>query len=566
MSTPSRAGGGTVVAMKVVSELGLAALLLCACGDDTVFGGGDTEAGGDGATTVADTGPGSGPGPGPGDTTGPPPADGSTDDDGSTTATLPPPQLPYAGDIRLVRMTANQAVQVELYADDVELTPDEYNTRLIPGRRTLLRGFWSLHADFEPRELIGRLVVDYPDGTQLTQDYPLMVDSNSGDGGKSFQWLLEPDQVVEGMRYRARILEAAPDVVSGTLSDPPPIAPLAGRGTIGLYDAQLQMKVVLIPVLHQFDGCEQAPDITDDDVTAMRRQLEQNNPVQFADLQIGEPMPYTDPIGTSGGGFSPVLSALAMRREMDAPDPNVYYYGLLDPCDGYPPGLLGQAIGIPPQPTQELASLRISTGRWNGSGENAAETFVHEVGHTQGRRHVTCTGGEGGPDANYPHPNGRIGVWGFGIYDFELRTPTGGRDYMTYCSNEWVSDYAWEQTLEIIETLTSWDFADGAPTTAGPALLGAQYPDGTQDWWTGHAEIPASIADSGDRVRWESPDGIQSLRAWVYTRPDSRTTQIIAPLPDGFAGFASADTLAFSPTAGPAEAIDVAAVAQLATP
>mgnify|MGYP001379578044 CR=1 FL=1 len=519
------------------------------------------------ATTAATTEAGSA-GPG-GDTTGTPTPDGSSDDapgSGSTTAVVPPTELPYAGDIRLERITANQAVQVELYDNGVEIDVADYNTRLIRGRRTLLRGFWSLHADFEPRELIGRLIVDYPDGTQLVQDYPLMVTGDSGDGGASFQWLLEPDEVVDGMLYRARILESAPDVVTGTVSDPPPIAPLAGRGSIGLYDAELQLKVLLVPVLHQFDGCEQAPTIGDDDIDAMRRQLEQNNAVQSAELTVGEPMPYTAPIGTAGTGFSPVLTALQMRREMDDPDPNLYYYGLLDPCDGYPPGLLGQAIAIPPQPTMEVANLRVATGRWNGSGAGAAETFVHEIGHTQGRRHITCTGSEGGPETDYPHPNGRIGVWGFGIYDFELRTPTGGRDYMTYCSNEWVSDYGWEQTLDVIETLTSWDFADGARNPAGPALFGAIYEDGSQQWWTGHAEIPSAVADEGDRVRWESADGMQSLRAWVYTRPDSRTTQIVAPLPDGFTGFSPVDTLHYAPDSQPHAAIDVAEVTQLVLP
>ena len=117
-------------------------------------------------------------------------------------------------------------------------------------------------------------------------------------------------------------------------------------------------------------------------------------------------------------------------------------------------------------PTRENAGQRISTGRWNGSGAGAAETFVHEVGHTQGRRHVRCSGGEAGVDTNYPHQNGRIGVWGFGIYDFELRTPTGGRDYMTYCSNEWVSDYGWEQTLDVIEVAHQLGFG-GAPAQDG---------------------------------------------------------------------------------------------------
>jgi len=457
----------------------------------------------------------------------------TTGSDAESTAALPDdPPLGFAAGIRIDRLTANQAVQVQLVDDGVEVQPADYATRLITGRTTLIRAYWTLHADFTPRQLIGRLVVDYPDDTQLVQDFPLMVDGPSTDGSASFQWLLQPDQVVPGMRYRAKVLDPDPSLATGEVSDPPPILPLAGRGTLGLYDAPLELKVELIPVLHQFENEACVPEILEEDIEAMRMQLEQNNPVQQAVITVGEPMPYTDPIGTSGTGFGPVLTALAERRAADAPAPNLYYYGLLDPCDGYPPGLLGQAIGIPAAPTMELAQQRVATGRWWGSGELAAETFVHEIGHTQGRYHVLCSGGEGGPDLDYPHPQGRIGVWGFGIYDFKLRSPSTSRDYMTYCSNEWVSDYAWEQTLEVIEILTSWDQAGAPGPIDGPGLLmGAIHADGTEQWWTAPGSLPPGLATAGAAIEVTDAHGLHTLPALVYVRPDGDTLQIIADRP-----------------------------------
>lgn len=456
----------------------------------------------------------------------------------TTTGPQPEP-LEYAHGIRLDRVTANQGVQVELVRDGLEVSARDQSARLISGRLTLLRAFWTLHAEFTPRTIIGRLVADYPDGTQLVQDFPLLVEGDSSDGGASFQWLLQPDQVVPGIQYRVRLLEPDPELSTGDISDPPPILPLPGRGTLGLYDAPLQIRVELIPVLHQFEGEECMPNIADEDVQAMRENLEQNNPVQEAILTVGEPMPYVDPIGTSGTGFGPVLSALAERRAQDAPAPNLYYYGLLDPCDGYPPGLLGQAIGIPPMPSMELAQQRIATGRWSGSGAAAGETFVHEIGHTQGRYHVLCSGGEAGADPAYPHPQGRIGVWGFGIYDFQLRSPTGSRDYMTYCSNEWVSDYSWEQTLEIIEVLTSWDAGNATPLDPAPdggVLMGALYADGEQQWWTAPGGLPPALATPGAAILVQREHGVETLPAWIYERPDGDTIQVIAPRPDALAG------------------------------
>ena len=495
------------------AALCLFGLSLLGCGDDVSNPAGEGE-----DATTADT---------TGDTTGGSPVGSSTTDDASTSAngsttdastTDEPTEDPvFARDIRLERLTVNQATQVEVVVGGLEVEGDDYNTRVIAGRRTLVRGFWSLHADFEPREVLGRLTVQYPDGTTTEQDFVQFVDGESSDGAgsSSFQWLLEPDEVVPGMTYRARLYELPGSEAAGTVSEPPPIAPLAGPGTLALYDVPLELRVVLVPVQHEFDGCTRTPDITEEDVEAMRQALEQTNPVQQATFEIREPMVYTETIGEAPG-FSPLLGALAQARAADDPDPSVYYYGLVDPCDGYPPGLLGQAIAIAGPPTMNNGQERISTGRWNGSGAAAAETFVHEVGHTQGRRHVRCSGGEAGIDAAYPHTGGRIGVWGFGIYDFELHSPSGGRDYMTYCSNEWVSDYGWEQTLEVIEVLTSFDQADASPSD-GVVLAGLVHEDGTTDWWTQPGDVQADTAEG--IARFETPSGPVEAAARVRPVP-----------------------------------------------
>ncbi len=514
--------------------LSLASLVLLACGDDVTSAAGDTGSGtsGSGSSGVATSGQTS-------DATGATTeaADSSSGEiaDSSSTSGTPADDPEFALDIRFERLTVNQATQVEVVVGGVEVAPDDYNTRVISGRRTLVRGFWTLHANFEPREIMGRLTIDYPDGTQLEQDFVQFVDGESSDGAgaSSFQWLLEPEQVVPGMRYRARLFEMPGSEAPGELSSPPPIVPLAGPGSLEIYDVPLQLRVVLVPVQHEFEDCVRTPEVTDDDVTAMRQLLEENNPVQQAVFEVREPMLYTESIA-NGAGFTPVLAALAEARAADDPDPSVYYYGLLDSCDGFPPGLGGQAIAIAGPPTMENSQERISTGRWNGSGANAASTFVHEVGHTQGRRHVRCSGGEAGIDADYPHAGGRIGVWGFGIYDFELHSPSGGRDYMTYCSNEWVSDYAWEQTLEVIEVLTGFDSADATPTqppTTSVVLAGLIHEDGSSNWWTQPGRVAPQ--DATAQAHFMTAAGEQAVAARVRPVPHGvRARYVEIPLSD----------------------------------
>ncbi len=503
---------------------GVFVLALTSCGDDVPSNTEDATEGD--ASTAADS------------TTmlDPPGTDTSSEASSSESSTSDAPmaQVEFARGIRLPRITANQAVQVELVRDGVALPPEEYNTRMIVGRRMLVRGFWSLHANFEPREIVGVLTVRYPDGTERDHEWTQFVEGESSDGGAhSFQWLLEPDEVVAGMTFRAKLVEPDPASAPGEVSDPPPIAPLAGPAEIGLHDAPLQIKVVLVPVLHQFEGCENMPMIGEQDVEAMRMEIEQANAVQEAIVTVREPMPYTDTIGEAPG-FSPILAELAATRAADDVDDNVYYYGLMQPCDGFPPGLLGQAIGIPNAPTRENAGQRVAAGRWNGSGAAAAETFVHEVGHSQGRRHVRCSGGEAGVDPMYPHENGRIGVWGFGIYDFELRTPNGARDYMTYCSNEWVSDYGWEQTLDVIEVLTSWDFEDRVPQQ-GQVLAGLLHEDGTSDWWMRRGNVAEHRRDPSVVIELESEVGTIALPATVDTVTHGDARYVEVPMPDAIA-------------------------------
>ncbi|MEX1367614.1 MAG: hypothetical protein AB1Z98_31080, partial [Nannocystaceae bacterium] len=229
--------------------------------------------------------------------------------------------------------------------------------------------------------------------------------------------------------------------------------------------------------------------------------------------------------------------------------------------------------GIPPiPPTPEMAMQRISTGRWLGNDDpglaTAVETMVHEVGHSQGRYHILCSGGEAGADPAYPHPNGRIGVWGFGIYDRQLRSPTGGRDYMTYCSNEFVSDFSWELTLDVIEILTSWSRAGAPAVDGGGLLMGALYPDGTEDWWTAPGGLPTELATPGAAIIVEGiVDGAgprQDLPAWVYARPDAEdTVQVIAPRPEGLSSAAIIDLML--PDRAAPQRVDAASIRDLVT-
>jgi hypothetical protein len=471
---------------------------------------------------------------------------------------IPEPESVYvhAPGIRLTRLTLNQGVQVELIAGNELRAAEDYAVPLLEGRPMLVRAHYSVHAEFEPRELLGRLRVRYGDEREeLLLDSLVEVAGDSVEGSlhHTFAWYLEPEMVVDGLQLRADVYENRayepgseptpdPEAEGAARLDAPALPWAGGDAAITAGVEPMRMHVVLVPIEHHYDGCVSDASVYEEEVAAMRRELEQNNPVQRAELSVHEPVVWEESIGESDKGFSPILTMLSMLHIDDGAAPWVYYYGLITSCDGYPSGLLGQAIAIPQEIDPGLGFLRVAAGRYAGSGQTAAETFVHEIGHTQGRFHVRCSG-EAGVDPNYPYVGGITGGWGFGIYDLRLRSPAGSRDYMTYCANEWVSDYGYRAVWPVVETLTQWaieagEDEGGAGLRASAAqdfdeiLVGALYGDGSLEWWTARGSLFGELRPEL-ALSWELGGEHLRLPVWVSPRGDDETLNFTSVLPEG---------------------------------
>lgn len=509
-----------------LAPLAAAFVVLVACSDDGTLGVTETGTTTAGATTTGTP------------TTGAPTTTTAATTEAVTTTGDEVEAVEYARGLRLVRATINQGVQVEIVRDGVEVPAGELEARLLRGRKAVMRADWLLHADFVPREITGRLTLWTPDGETRVDTFTTLVagPSNDGDLFTTFSWELPAELVGPGLQYRIEAIEPDPSLATGEISDPPPILPLQGRGTLTVQDQAMEIKVVLLPIQHVIDGMTCTPTITDADVEAMRIALEQHNPIERAVMSVGAPLEYTATIGGAEDGFVSILNAVSERRAADKPADNVYYYGLIESCDAYPPGLLGQAFGIPELPTPGYAYQRLAVGRYQASGAAAAETFVHELGHSQGRYHIRCSGGEAGADPDYPYPNGRIGVWGYGIHDTAMRSPTSFRDYMSYCSQSWVSGFGWEMTFDIIAALTSWD-AEGAPgpsdAEVGPILVGTLTPGGRARWYTTIGAVPQGGRSAETFVNFTVAGASVRAPAAMLPIPDSDALSVVAALPSG---------------------------------
>jgi len=465
---------------------------------------------------------------------------------------LPPFEpFPARGGIKIVRVEGNSGVAVPIGLDGKGVDGPGRNA-FIPGRRNLLiRAYVDVPDDWTARALEARLTLSGGGVDKvLTQTVTITEDSLDSDIASTFYWGVEAVDVVAGLKYQVELFEAAPGAEMLPEAAVPAISPLEGSAYVGVEADLAELRVVLVPVDYKYGTCAALVD-----GEAQRKTFEdalyQQNAIENLEFTVHAPYPV-DYSMTSYSGLSKLVSAMSQLRTDEGADPNVYYYALFDNCGGCigsGDGVMsGCTVGLAADitgPDENDARYRASAGQLNKGG---VDTFVHEVGHTQGRRHIECAGAgvqAAGTDPSYPHEDGRIGVWGFGIRDFSLRHPTVFSDYMSYCGRTWVSDWQWNATYSRIKTLSSWGKSGaGAPKGGGQTLasgagvlIGAVDPDGQQIWWTGPGDLSSARELSAThRVIFEFADGEVEASAQVSVRAHYATRNIVARLPADFDG------------------------------
>ncbi len=497
----------------------LLTVTFCACSDDGAL----AEAGDESSTGAASTGE---------PTTGEP---------------EPEPEpfvaIPARGGIKIAKVEANPGVAVPIGKDGGEVGGPDRNAFIPRERDSLVRVYVDVPDDWVERELEARLVLTV-DGVEETMTQKLLISVDSRESGldSGFYFGVPKDLMLPGLRYQVSLWETQPGQEALPEPAEPARSPLTGTAFVGVESATAEMRVVLVPIDYSFGSCSAVVD-----GEAHRKELEdalfQQNAIQKLEFTIHPPVKVTYDM-SKFGGLSKLVSEMSQLRTEEEADPNVYYYGLFDNCgtcigDGGIGG--GCTVGLAADITGGTISdarYRAAAGQLNGG---AADTFVHEIGHTQGRRHIECAGAgvdAAGTDGNYPYEGGRIGVWGFGVRDFQLRHPTVNSDYMSYCGQTWVSDWQWNATYKRILALSGWSTASVAPPEKAledGVLIGAIDPSGQQIWWTGPGGLSEERTLSATHtVVFEFADGEVEAPAQVSVREHYPTRNIVARLPAGF--------------------------------
>lgn len=475
-------------------------------------------------------------------------AGGSADETGDTsTEPLPPP--PSTG-LEIVEVTVDQGIRIPVARDSALVGPTERNSAVLQNRPAVVRAFYETDPGYVTRSIYAVLTIEHPDGTTVPYEsfvntsaedcsaFPYIYECRYSSPSGSFIWRIEPEDMVPGVVYSIEMFETSPGH-EDDVSDKSSIFPADGGAMqIGIENSYMKMRVVVVPFDHDIDPeCAEAPDLlaefgtdyhgnprTVADYFAER--LLAQNPADEVEIIVHDVVPY---FGNAQQGFG-ILDTLQQMRFQEGAPPEYYYYGVIRPCGGGPEfSGIAQLGG----PSQGQAAQRVGWGVYHGSVSTTAETFVHEIGHEQGRFHIACSGEEGGPDPSYPdHPEGDTEGFGIDVISNPVSiNPPSSHDYMTYCGTTWVSEWAWHLVSPWIAEISSWEQqASRAPTR--PLLVGTVRADGTSSFYLTEGWFDEDSAREGHTVRFFEDGALLSETAaqWVHWER-SEDYNVIVPLP-----------------------------------
>ncbi|NJK31210.1 MAG: hypothetical protein HC927_01675 [Deltaproteobacteria bacterium] len=441
--------------------------------------------------------------------------------------------------IDIIEVEANQGTAVAIGKDGEWVGAEGRNAYMIRDRDTLIRVNHTVAEGWIPRELVGVLHIYGPDGVELeprTRRFMVEADSDPRDLNSQFYFQVLGHEALPGTKYKLELFEGSLEPETGSLAAGINVTPPEPE-LIGYETTPLEMKVMLVPIEYTYPDPPTLVEFNEADLQLVEDDLLQTNPLQKVTLLIHEPYTYSNHITNLGQ----LLSPMAVLRQNEAAEPNVYYHALVDVRS--PSVNMVAGIAQLPGDSKNAASQRVAATVWFKANPDAlpggsSGTIVHEIGHNQGLSHIYCPNAAtpaAGPDPSYPHEAGKIGVYGFGIRNFRLYTPTGAHDYMTYCGNAWVSDWTWNKTYQRIETLTSWDYEGAAGTSSAanePLLVGTLYPDGSEEWWAMLGPLPTPEQRGEQRIVMLGEGGqtLDTQYAAVTTLSDGETLMLFAPL------------------------------------
>jgi hypothetical protein len=368
-----------------------------------------------------------------------------------------PSDRPLISALGIREIAVYQAVKIPIVRDGAKV--QTRNADVIAGREALVRVFVSPRSGWSPREVLGELRLSSGSGERTFQA-TLTPNAASTDAAlaSTLNFEIPADVLSPDTQFSVSLLAKSGDGGGDTSGAR---HPASGFDTLGARSTGPGLRVMLVPVKYDADGSGRLPDLSATQLENYRQAFYKLFPTRKVELSVrSEPYAWSTAIAPNGGsGWSSLLQGVVRLRQNDRAPKDLYYYGAFNAraslsnwCSGG--GCVMGLCGLLRNANDASQRACVGVGY---TGAQAAGTAAHEIGHAMGRSHVACRG-ESGTDANYPYSGGSTGSWGFDLVRRSLVDPARAKDFMSYCSPEFVSDYNYRAFTERMATVASSPF------------------------------------------------------------------------------------------------------------
>jgi Metallo-peptidase family M12B Reprolysin-like len=351
-----------------------------------------------------------------------------------------------ARDLSISGVAIYQTVRIALDAEGVEVATDSRNADVVAGRDGLFRVTVAVATGWLPRRLSARVFVRNGDDIEsFFSKVTINGDSDEADLRTTFQVHVPKEKIDLDTAYAVEVVECTPPagtVITPRFPEGSDFAALGARKTGGL-------KIHVVPVMVNGN----LPDTAPADLDKYGNMMLAMYPIETVEFTVGDPIT----VDTYPVDWLAALDQLRALRAAEAPDPDIYYFGLMKPvstlreyCGDSCTMGIGYVAGA--QPSSANARVALAAG----FGDRVSiEVMPHEIGHNHGRNHSPCVvmgATIAGIDLSFPYADGRDGVYGWDLRSMTLMSP-GQADIMGYCNSKWISDYTYQGLVERVATV-----------------------------------------------------------------------------------------------------------------
>lgn len=388
------------------------------------------------------------------------------------------------------------------------------SVRLISGKTTLLRVFYSGRPHGAAR---GRLWVRTAGGPDTVIDAARAVEFGATAGSvaerrrnaeASLSFVLSKPREGTLVISRVELRHAG----SGALLP----CQNCGRPRTLLFERGPELRVQLVG-LRRTQGANPRPAPRPEDFAAIERWITRNYPI--GQLHLRARVVDTDAKVNSCETANIELGEIRAADMGAGHHPRTRYYGVLFDKGGE---MRGCSAWVPSKPNPAVvasgpAGPRHPDHDWDRDGSYADWYAGHEIGHTLARQHIIGECGGVQKDKNFPFPGGRLTGSRPEFVGWEANPHSDGpgrllpgdrwHDVMTYCQQQWMSSFTYEQIRRALEVEEK--------SSTGPVLMAS----------SGHA------GTSGDHPRWVAlsarvnlAKGAGAITSMIPTTPVPRDT------------------------------------------